>query len=266
MVSVEFGVKMLLGIVVIVAGVMVVFVWLLPWLQKSVFANAWWSNIFPSENIENPDLENAIKCAYYRCAKGCNSNEVQSFTAVWPDPQTHNDASCADFCKSGKSTICNSDAQNNTVNVDIGEKSYLSEELLKKLVGSTCITTNPLGGLPADAVIITSYSTIDQDSIKDTQTTCSLQEPRPLVSYTSLNLLPGKYGIFMYNDGGRTKIYISPYQSPSSSSSTSSYGTCSEQGGTCTIGLSCPTGTKNLGRLDCAMPQPKGGFGQICCK
>jgi len=303
MVSIEFGTKMVLSILVIAAGLMILLVWLLPWMQKSVFANAWWSNIFPSENTENPDLENAMKCAYYRCTNGCDSNEVKSLTATWSDPQTHNDVSCADFCTTGQ-TICNEDSLNNPVRIDIGEKAYLAQDKLNPVFGTDCIVSSDFQlvasfggvdwlGLIQDVltaqfsfifsqltqqkisdlrfVNIESPSLIDPDSVRYTRPDCYKSITKiGSNAMSSLNLNPGKYQISISHAEAALSrfdtIFISSYQKTSSSTNTQSstqVTSCTAQGGNCKP--VCSNAEQPLGTLDCS----QGGresTGKTCCK
>jgi hypothetical protein len=262
------------NLVIFVIGVFVVillvFAVALPYFQKNfVLINECNGGSCNQNQYASADLLNAMKCAYYRCSEGCGGTDTKAITVTWPDSQTGNAVSCADFCKSGK-PICGTDSESSPVTVDMAERSFLSDDILYPIVGQTCIsdsiTANLLVGVPANAVIL-NFAYIDQSSVQYTKTTCSLSGQQYFTSYASLYILPGKFRIFMYNDGGKNKIYILPYQPSSSTSSpTISYGTCAEQGGQCTTGYDCPAGTRNLGRLNCLLKISTGGIGQVCCK
>jgi len=259
------------NLVIFVIGVFVVVLFIfaiaLPYFQKNfVLLNDCSGGSCNQNQYASADLLNAMKCAYYRCTEGCGGTDTKAITANWADPQSGKQVSCADFCKSGN-PICGTDSESTPVTVDMGERSFFSNDILNPIIGGTCITVNPLQGIPANAVIL-NLTYIDSSSVQYTQTTCSLTGQQTVTSYTSLYILPGKFRIFMYNDGGKNKIYILPYQAPSSTQGTSStsatqYASCASQGGQCMN--ACPDGTRNLGRLDC-QAAGRGIAGQVCCK
>lgn len=130
--GIDRAVTNLIFIVLVVAVGAVLLFYYAPYLQKIV------SNFFPGQNQVSTDFDNALQCTYLRCTKGCDSQEVKSLTAVWTDPQTHSDVSCANFCQPGK-TYCNADSQRNPVRIDIGETAYLAQDKLKSEFGTNCI-------------------------------------------------------------------------------------------------------------------------------
>jgi hypothetical protein len=259
----EHGGELILLVIGIAAALVIVFVVAYPSFLKNynVWANLWGNLGGPPK--QSTDFENAMKCAYYRCAKGCDSNEVKSLTATWSDPQTGNQVSCTDFCSAGQ-TICNEDSINNPVRIDIGEKAYLDQSQLSSDLGIYCIEPPEYQGrLPVPlAVVITSSDSIDQSSITNSHSVCSLGTILAGTNaLSSLNLNPGKYIVYVSSVvSGVAKntydnIYISPYQK-STSTGTSGSSTPCLPGQQC----NCPNGPS-----DCNTDFPNCQSGK-CCK
>jgi hypothetical protein len=277
----EHAGELILLVIGVAASLVLIFVVVYPAFLKNynVWANLW-GNLGGPPMQATTDFENAMTCAYYRCVKGCDSNEVKSLTATWSDPQTHNDVSCADFCTAGQ-TICGEDSKNNPVRVDIGEKAYLATDKLSSIVGdkncifSTDSETNFLphghaGELISTVIEITSNSAVDPDNVNSG--VCSYGYVANSKTYSSLNLLPGKYQIYVVHQTvgliglSYNHIFINLYQKTSTSTTTTTSIqpiTCASQLGTCQSVITCPAG-HDLGSLDC--PQTVQGAGRTCCK
>lgn len=285
-------------IIVVVIGAVLLFTYA-PYLQNVI------AQYFPGQTQQSVDFDNVLKCAYYRCVDGCNSDKVKSMTATWSDPQTHTDVSCADFCKSG-GTICNTDSSSNPVRIDIGEKAYLAQDKLKSEFGTDCIispdfqqggsdlanqiwtlvqngivASSPLTYIFAQLtgqqinvvsfVYINSTSSIDTSSIQYQHVDCYVKTFKwGSNALSSLLLEPGKYQVSMSHfDNGIVRweeIYISPYQKSATATSATLVTSCTAQGGVCKPACDTSSGEQNIGQLDCQRTVLAGTAVGTCCK
>jgi len=296
----DVATKIILIVLCVAVGLIFLFAMLVPYANK--FLNP--SDIIPGSNPESVDLENAMKCTYYRCVNGCDSDQVKSLTATWSDPQTRSDVSCADFCTPGK-TICNADSKNNPVRIDILEKkAYISQDTMNPIFGTDCITSPEYQDLtkfqginwvdvlqnavpleysiiygffstfsnPVSArfVSITDLSSVDPEQAQYQKLDCYIaMEKIGKNAYSSANIVPGKYQISMEHDNVLNHIfdviYISPYQKTTSSTTLSS-----AQATSCiAAGGNCKPECSNaelpLGQMDCSQGGSQGS-GKTCCK
>jgi len=154
-------------------------------------------------------LENAIECSYYRCANGCNSNQVKkvkySASGVSFD--------CSDFCKQewtdtktidGK--ICDGNSKNHPVTADVlttkGEK--LSKD---KVDFAACfIEVDTCGtGFTIPKYVVVGKSSVKKDT--ETTMTCAVDPQLSVSGFSAAIINPDSYKIWTVNNflvGGQT--------------------------------------------------------------
>lgn len=223
-------VDIVLIVAVIALGLVILLAWLGPYVQKYWFTSGFGGNINPTY----VDFDNALKCAYYRCTKGCDSNEVTSMSATWKDPQTQNQVSCADYCTAGQS-ICNDDSAKNPVRVANAQSEVvLDQGKLNSLYGTNCIVSTDF--TPSDnsngidwgailqgkiaslsssltalynlitklkladirLVVLTDSSVIEQNNLNNQQTSCYISGNQiGGNAYSTVQITTGNYQIYM---------------------------------------------------------------------
>ena len=80
-------------------------------------------------STESATLEDAIKCAYYRCTEGCGSADVKNIAL---GSKNCDDNYCKPFMQGGNGKVCGSNAQAHPVVVTLLDNEFIDKSKIQK--------------------------------------------------------------------------------------------------------------------------------------
>jgi hypothetical protein len=140
-------------------------------------------------------LQYALQCSYYRCVKGCNSDEVKRLKYS----ATENSFDCSEFCKpeftdtgTADGKVCDDNAKANPVTAEVvasgGEKISLD-----KLNFAFCLTKVDSCG---SGVNYPNFVFIEKSSVKDETKIACRASGNPLSGFSAAIINDGSYKIW----------------------------------------------------------------------
>lgn len=123
--------NLILVAIAVIALSAVLLLWVVPTLIPQVVGFLQDIGIIPGEELTN--LEDAILCAYYRCVKGCDSDEVKNLEIHVSENDVKNCKRdfCDPFKEDGK--VCGDNAKNNPVIIFMEEPTTIEDDFWEDL-------------------------------------------------------------------------------------------------------------------------------------